>query len=519
MRSGFVAAAIIVLMTTHGLARHAFAETVLKTRLNGDILSTEPGRKRDENTDAVLMQIGEGLVAFKENSGAGPLLAESIDVSEDGLTYLFHLRKGVKFHNGALLTSAEVVWSLKRYLDPEMGWRCLSDLSRGGIAPIVNIQAIDPETVSVTLEKPAPLFLKTLARIDCAGAAIMHPDSLDADGEWVKPIGTGPFRFGEKRSNQYIDLLRYEDYSSLSGPRDGNTGGKKALVDRVRFVIIPDSSAARAALASGAIDVLYGVSPSEVANLKGRSDVKLQSAPTMDIYALLLQTTDPVLADPRMRRAIALSLDLPSLTAAVSNETGRPNSSPVPTETEFHKGIHTKVRQQNLAKARKLAREAGYKGQAIQLIANKRYPMMFNGAVLVQAMAQQAGINFKIETFDWATQLDRYITGNYQSMSFSYSARLDPSFGFGAFMGAKEKEPRKVWDDPVAEELLNESMVTADPVQRQKAFDALLVRLLDQTPLIVLYNPSHVIAARTSISGVKGWPAVQPRLWGVGFRK
>src|ERR1700756_5995492 len=79
---------------------------VLRSRLNADIRSTDPGTNRDENTDAVLLHVVEGLVAYREDLSIGPLLAESYEVAADGLTYSFHLRAGVKFHNGANMTSA-----------------------------------------------------------------------------------------------------------------------------------------------------------------------------------------------------------------------------------------------------------------------------------------------------------------------------------------------------------------------------------------------------------------------------
>jgi peptide/nickel transport system substrate-binding protein len=496
-------------------ATSAHADTLLRSRINGDILSTEPGEKRDENTDTVLMHIGEGLVAFREDGSVGPLLARRIDVSPDGRTYTFTLRSGVTFHNGAPLTSAEVVWSFNRYLADKSRWRCAPELKGNGVARLTSVEAVDRNTVRLTLDRPSPLFLKVLARVDCAGTPILHPASVGEGGAWRAPIGTGPFRYGSRRSNEFIELLKFANYASLPGARDGNTGGKRPLVDRIRFVIIPDSSAARAALSSGAIDVLDGVAPSELDDLKARRDIRLQSAPTNDIYALLFQTRDRTLGDPRLRRAIALSIDIRALTKAVTNGTGRPNSSAVPTGSQFHRGIHSRVQGRNVAAARKLAAEAGYRGQPIKLVANKRYPQMFDAAVLVQAMAMEAGINFQIETYDWATQLDRYTRGDYQAMTFSYSARLDPSFSIDAMIGSKAVEPRKVWDYPAAEALLEESMATTDPALRQAAFDKLQGRLLAYAPLVVFYNPSHTIATRANVSGVKAWPAVQQRLWAV----
>ena len=240
------------------------AEIVLRARLNADILTTEPGDRRDENTDAVLMHVVEGLVASREDGSVGPLLASGWTVSPDGRTYTFNLRSDVVFHNGAPLTSAEVVWTLNRYFRSASRWRCKLDFSDQGIGNLVSITAPDAHTVVVALDRPAPLFLKILSRTDCTGTGILHPDSVGPDGLWREPIGTGPFKIGVWRRNQFVELIGFEGYASLPGAVDGYTGGKKALVDRVMLLVIPDGSAATAALLRGSLDVLDNLSPTDL---------------------------------------------------------------------------------------------------------------------------------------------------------------------------------------------------------------------------------------------------------------
>jgi peptide/nickel transport system substrate-binding protein len=500
------------------LAGAARAETVLRARLNADILSTNPGVRRDENTDMVLQHVVEGLVAYREDTSIGPLLADRWEVSPDGRTYVFHLRQGVTFHNGAPLTSAEAVWSLRRYLDPKTHWRCARELSGGGFAKIVGVEAADPQTVRVTLDKPFAGFLSTLARVDCGGTAILHPSSVGPDGAWRAPVGTGPFRIAGWKHNQYVDLARFAGYRPRPGPRDGHTGGKPALVDRVRFLVIPDPVAAEAALLRGDLDVLDNLTPIEARQLAKRRDVRLDTRAGFDVFAILFETHDPLLADPRLRQAIALTLDLPGLTRAVTAGTGRANRSVVPVGSPFHDAVQAEVPKPNLAEARRLAKAAGYRGQTITLITNHRYPAMFDGAVLVQAMAMQAGINVRLETLDWAAELDRYNTGRYQAMSFSYSARMDPSLGYDALTGDKAADPRKVWDDPQARALLAQSRASADPAQRQAAFDQLHALFMRDVPAIVIFNPPRIAALAANVTGYQGWAAGPQRLWGVSLR-
>jgi peptide/nickel transport system substrate-binding protein len=491
---------------------------LLRARLNSDIVSTNPGTRRDENTDGVLLHIVEGLVASREDGSVGPMLASRWSVSPDGRVYTFSLRPEVVFHNGAPLTAAEVTWSLQRYLKPETRWRCLEVFGPNGIARMLSVTAPDAHTVAVTLDRAAPMFLTTLARADCGATGIMHPDSVGRDGSWIAPIGTGPFQLGEWRHNQFVQLKRFAHYAALPGPRDGNTGGKHALVDELRFLIIPDSSAARAALIRGSLDVIDNLYPSELMGIRGRPDLQFQSVRILDCYSLLMQTEDPLLRDVRIRTAIALTIDAPALTKAITRGTGSPNNSPIPAASPFHRPVEARIRPLDVTQARRLLKAGGYDGRAIQLVTSRRDPQMFDAAVIIQAMAAQAGIHLQIETVDWPAHLSRYTVGNYQLMVQSFSARLDPTLSFGLFIGDKRQEPRKVWDTPRSRELLEEATRSADPAVRQAVFDRLTLDFLDEVPAVVLYNSSRLSVVRAAVTGHQNWMSAQPRLWGVGLR-
>jgi peptide/nickel transport system substrate-binding protein len=493
----------------------ADAETLLRVRLNADIRSTDPGTNRDANTDGVIAHIVEGLVAFREDTSIGPMLAESWSVSNEGKTYTFRLRQGVKFHNGATMTADDVVWSLNRWLDPTTQWRCLSEFGPSGIARIEKIEALDPRTVAVTLDRPTALFLPTLARPDCGQAAVIHRDSIGPDGKWIAPVGTGPFKLGEWKRGQYIDLVRFDGYASRSEPRNGYIGAKIVQVDRVRFNIIPDSSAAKAGLLSGSLDVINSLSVPDLDDLKSRPDVRLSITPALGLTGILFQTRDPLLKDVRIRRAVALCIDTAQIVDVVMQGTARPNNSALPLGSPFYSEVQSHGYAQDITEAKKLLAEAGYRGQPIKMIANKRYSFVFDSAVLVQAMAQAVGINIEIEVLDWAAQLDRYNRGDYQSMAFVYSARLDPSLSFEMLMGPKATQPRKVWDNQDAQEMLRQSMIIDDAAKRQALFDEMHRRFIADVPMIVLFNGSELAGLRKNVKGYAGWLYPQPRFWGV----
>jgi peptide/nickel transport system substrate-binding protein len=252
--------------------------------------------------------------------------------------------------------------------------------------------------------------------------------------------------------------------------------------------------------------------------LKARPDIKLDAAPTMDLVTLIIQTNDPVMKDVRIRQALALAIDTAELVDAVTQGTAKPNNSVIPVSSPYYTKVQESGFKHDPARAKQLLAEAGYKGQPLKMVTNKRYNSSFDVAVLVQSAAQQIGLKIEVEVLDWAAELDRYTRGDYQIMSFPYSARLDPSLNYEMVTGPKATQPRKLWDDPEIQALLRETMQISDKDKRQALFDSLHRRQIEDVPLIMLYNAVVTAAVRSNVDGFKGWPTGQPRAWGVSFR-
>ena len=295
------------------------------------------------------------------------------------MTYTFALRDGVRFQNGASLTASDVKWTWQHYLNPKTQWRCLPEFDGRGGAKIVNVATPDPHTVVFQLDQPNGLFLASMARPDCGGSGILHPDSVAADGTWKAPIGTGPFQLGDWQRGQYVELNRFTEYSVRSEATvDGYTGNKQPLVDKVRFVVIPDVASAKAALLAKGVDLLPDVTALDAEELKAMPGLNISVSPIMAICGLLFQTRDPLLQDVRIRRAIALSMDYVQMVAALSNGLSTPNNSAIPQTSAYYDGVARKGYTYDLDKARALLGEAGYHGQPIKMLVNKRYQQMFD---------------------------------------------------------------------------------------------------------------------------------------------
>ncbi len=492
----------------------------IRVAINSDILSTNPGVLRDGNTDTVLYHVAEALVAYKDDLTVGPMLASRIDISDDHKTYTFTLREGLVFHNGASVTATEVKWSWERMMAPETGFRCSEFYDGRGATGlrVEKITVLDPLHVQFQLNKPSSLFLHRMANIQCL-TAILHPESVAPDGEWNKPIGTGPYKIGEWQRGRSITLDRFDDYVARSGPRNGLTGKKVAYADQIVFHVTPDRIAAKSSVYAGNIDVLFAMPLSAYREVerrrKQKGDIKIYHHDTLDWTVLLMQSDDPLLSDVRMRKAVAYAVSPELVTTFSTFDLARPNSSATATLSPFHTPFHDKWYDYDPDKARRLAREAGYDGQVLRIQTNRKFSYMFDNAVAIQAMLNAAGFKAKIEVFDWATQLTNYFSGDFQLSSFGYSARSHPALMYGNFTGSKDLRASYQWDDPAAIQMLQSFDSVFSDVAAQKILDNLHQAMMEQVPLIGLYNDHIIDISKNDIHGYEPWAFGRPRLWGV----
>lgn len=495
---------------------------LLKLAINTDIRGTNPGVNRDANTDGVMHHVVEALVGYGEDLTIKPVVADSWRVEDGGRTYVFTLRDGIRFHNGAPVTSAEVRWSWQRYLDPATQWKCTAwfragedeNADSGNASEITAIDTPDDRTVVFHLAEPSSLFLDRMANVQCI-SAILHPDSVAADGSWIEPVGTGPYRFGTWKHSEYIELERFDGYRPREGPPDGLAGRKIAYADRIRFVISPDAASTRSALLSRQIDVFHQVPMGGLEDFVKAEGVVVETSPTLSWSVLLLQTRDPLLRDPRIRRAIATAIDREMVSRFNTYGYASVNSSAVPVGTAAHTPVHDEWYPADVQQARRMLEEAGYDGEPVRIQANRKYQNMYNNAVVIQAMLQAAGMNAHIEVMDWASQLADYFAGRFQLSAFSFSALANPTLRYYKLIGSKDRRPVNQWEDPRAIELLEQLIATSEDSERQRLYDELHRLMITDVPIIGLYNAATATAMLDTVRDYRLTPLNLPRLWGV----
>ncbi|MBN3803474.1 ABC transporter substrate-binding protein [Paraburkholderia sp. Ac-20336] len=509
---GVLACAHIGLLPALAMAEmNTAAQSEIRVAQVADTPTSMPGNvARNTTTDNILGNVVESLVALRADQSVGPMLADSWDISPDGRTYTFHLRHGVLFHDGTPMTSKEVKWSFEFLMKRSSGFECRNayDGSRG--VRVVEVRTPDPHTVVFQLDRPYALFLTRMVDPRCP-LAVLSPSSVDADGHWLKPVATGPFVFSEWKRGQYVLLKPFAGYRPRPEPSSGYAGAKLAHGD-VRFVVIPDAAAQKSALVAGQIDL---TSVGENGVLPPDPRWRLVTGPGTDPAALLMQTRDPLLSDVRIRRAIALALDLPGIVNAVTDGHARYNPSLVPDANTLFTRADAVGYTKNLAQVKQLLAAAGYKGQPLTLETNRSFESMYTLAVYVQSLLTQAGIPTKLDIVEWGKQEADFHSGHFQMMAFDYSARLDPALMYSDVLGDKTKIPMAQWENPAARALLRSLQGETDETVRRQVFEQLHAMMIADVPMIMLYYTPDLLLVSSRLEGVASWPMRRIRVFNI----
>lgn len=483
----------------------------IRFAISTDTPTSMPGSiLRNTATDTILAHVVESLVALRDDMSIGPMLADSWDISPDGKTYTFHLRHNVLFQNGKTVTAADVKWSYDYFMNPHTGFYCRRAYDGHAGAKVLNVQAPDKNTVVFSLDKPSALFLNHLTDPRCP-MAVLSPDSVDAQGKWVHPIGTGPYLFSDWQPGQYVLLKPFDGYRPRKEPESG-LGGRKIAYADVRFVVIPDETSQLSALMAGQIDAM-NMSEQIVPPKDPRWHIVAGHG--ADPAVLLIQTRDPLLSDVRIRRAIALAADLPGIANAVTEGRTGYNPSLVPNASALASDVTKGGYVQSLPEVKRLLKEAGYHGQPITLETNRRYSHMFTMAVYLQSLLSRAGINVKLQVVEWGKQLADYRAGRFQLMAFGYTARTDPALIFADVLGSKDRNPLVQWEDPEALALLRSISGETDDTVRARVLAELHQRMLADAPMLVLYDSPDLILASSRLHGLMAWPLRLKRFYNV----
>ncbi|MDP6778749.1 MAG: ABC transporter substrate-binding protein [Candidatus Latescibacteria bacterium] len=401
---------ILAVCVTVGACSQQQARTLVYGR-GGDSVGLDPALETDGESFKVCDNLYETLVTFSPgNTEVIPLLAERWEVSADRLTWSFHLRRGVAFHDGSSLDAQAVVFSLARQFVPdhpfhevEGAYQYWSSMSMSDIVRAVH--AVDDYTVAIELSRPNAPFLSNLAMNFCA---IVSPTAVRRWGNDYPrhPVGTGPFRFVEWVKDDRIVLDANRDY-----------WGAVPKLDRLIFRSIPENSVRLIELTQGSIDGMDNLVPDFIGNIQDDPKLQLLTQPGMNVGYLAMNMDRPPFHLLKVRQALNHAINKQALVDNLYQGLAVPAVNPIPpTMWSYHEGIEGYA--YDPARARELLAEAGFPdGFETTLwampVPRPYMPQPLKIAQAIQADLSAVGIRAQIVTFEWGTYLDKVQRGQH----------------------------------------------------------------------------------------------------------
>lgn len=456
-------------------------------------VSTEPpGLDPTTNSAGVIKlllhhNLYENLVQVDETGDLHGQLATAWEISPDGRVYTFHLREGIRFHDGTPCDADAVRQSFLRAMDPQTGHP-----HREYFAGVDAIESPDGRTVRFQLRAPDASFLTVLALGD---SVIVPPGREDLAGN---PVGTGPFRFEEWRPGYSLRLVRWNAYYLPGLP----------VLEALTFRFITDPAAQLAALRAGDVDLVAEVVPEIAATLTEDPQLRVVSQPQDLVQILATNTARAPFSDLRVRQALAHAVDREQLVALVYYGFASPVGSHLAPSVPYYADM-TWVYPYDPARARDLLAAAGYPhGFSATLTLPGNYPQHVRTGELLAAQLEEVGIRLELQIVDWGTWLDRvYGQADYDLTVVAQIGRLDPAPILRAY-GPDRTDYyfRRGWSSPELDELLQRGIAVADPDERQRIYAAAQYILAAEAVNVFLVAPHQILVQRAGVTGVKILP-------------
>ena len=453
--------------------------------------SMDPGDHTASFTAAVLEPMYEGLVRRNAKLELEPALATAWRAEAGGMRWVFTLREGVTFHDGAPYDADAAALSLNRFLDRE---RALA--AAGRVRPVLDhADAADERTLVLTLKQPYAGILALLATNQCA---IVSPRAEAARTIGRIALGTGPFRFVEWRSGEYVQQARHDGY-----------WGPKPALDAIKWTWSPEQSVLSMALQTGDADVVNPLPPVFAAPTARNPQLRLLQNDGAFVFWVALNTRLKPLDDLRVRQALNVATNRPALVQALLLGNGRPANSPLAPVTPGYDAALDPY-PFDPARARALLAEAGATDLAINVAVQEQEA---NIAEALQGMWRDVGVALNVQRMEagvWVKaafgtpeqKADAKLGGviaSWSGGSFNPDLQLRPLYATASASPAGAN--LGFFSDPALDALLDKAAATLDDAQRAQLYGQAQELVDTGAPHVLLYYKKDLVATRADVSG------------------
>jgi len=452
----------------------------------------------------VYYNILEPLFVLDEKMEVQPKLATSYEIVSPTRVRV-KLRPNVKFHDGTPLNAAAVKFTFDRGLrgTPPSRWAGLA-------GPIVGGEVVDDLTVDIVTKEPYGPILRNLAM---TFTSIVSPTAVQKLGQGFSraPVGTGPFKFVEWKTNSHVTIERFADY-----------WGDKALLDRVVFRVVPEEGARMLALQTGAADMVLHASPAQLPNFRRDQKYTVHEVPGLRVVYFVMNTVRPPLDDMRVRAALLHAVDRKAILDNIMETAAAPVRGVISPGVFGFKDMNLdQLYPFDRARAKALLAQAGWTpgpdgvmqkgGQRLTLnwlSVRGRYPKDGEITEAIQAMLKEAGVETKVQFLDWAAVF-KEIRGETLDRDLAIwgwvTTNADADYSLYAQFHSKEVQP-KGWNtakyaNPKVDALLEQARRTLDQPARARMYGEVQDILAKELPWLVVYNTKEIAVTKADVKG------------------
>ena len=451
--------------------------------LSGNPDTLDPHKTSGTLTFQTIRSVYDTLVEPDAEGKLIPALAESWEVSPDSLTWTFHLRKKVEFHNGDGFTSADVRATLERVVAEETASPHASEF-----AVIRAITTPDDYTVKLTLSEPSAPLLSSLAS---GWGAILPAGLIETDHDFsLQPVGTGPFRFAEWIADGKIVFEKNTGYWMKGYPK----------VDTLTMNIIVERSVQVQALIAGELDAIFNVNQEDVPLLENDPGVRVEKNLTSLVMVMAMNTGKPPLDNLKVRQAINHAIDKRTVL-----EIAYGGGVPIGTFMDYNDPYYedySSLYPYNPDTARELLKEAGVTSDTVfEMVLPQIYEPHVRAGELYQEMLTKVGLHVEIRMVDWPTWIsDVYRGAKYDFTVIGHTGKLDPAGRLGGY-GTEKTYVR--WVNEEAAALIDEAGKSIDFDTRKRLYGRALEIMAVEVPFVFTGTSYRNVATRAEITGFR----------------
>ena len=456
----------------------------------------------------VVMQMYEQLITRDENNAPMLELAESLVEAPDGLSYTFKIRKGVKFHNGKTMTSADVLASYQRFA--KVG------IQRGFFEQVANMEAPDADTFRIIMRKVMPVALEEISQF--GNPVVIYPaEQKDREGGKVDPIGTGPYQYVDWVADSHVKLKRFDGYvpDTRHKGTNGFGGHKVAWLDELDFRYVKEPVARVAGMETNQFQLTEDIPTKAAKRLQDNKTITLYPVKRWWIHGAWVNHANPPFNNIDIRRAMQIGLDMDEIMEVATD--GAFDLQPgfqYPGNPYYTDAGKQYYNVKDTKKAADLLKSSGYKGEEIVVMTLPAYQSMYDAAVVLVEQMKAIGFKVKMDPVDLPTGAarQRKPDGGWH-LSFT-GLGSGPAVGpFGAMVLLVGPNTLSQVQDPVFDQLYAEMQGGTTLDARKATFAKLQERIYSEVKMLKMGDLTKVMAARSNVKGFI--PYRIPRMWNV----